>query len=78
MMLIEFTECFNYLQAISKYEILSENEAEKVAKAVEIKEEMKQISMVDEFAKYAKLQRKLNQITLDLESTGKVYLPNYL
>lgn len=66
---------FDFLfQALSKYQLLSENEADKIAQAVDIKEEMKQVSMVNEFAKYAKLQRKLNQIQLDLESTGNLVI----
>jgi len=56
---------------VSKYQILSGNDADKIAQAVKIKEEMKSISMVDEFAKYAKLQRRLNQISLDLDSTAQ-------
>ena len=39
--------------------------------AMELKKEMSSLSMVDEFAKYAKIQRRLNQVNLDLEATGK-------
>ena len=35
-----------------------------------IKDEMATLSMVDDFAKYSKLKRKLNQFTLSLESDG--------
>jgi hypothetical protein len=43
---------------------------EQMKSAMEIKKEMNSLSMVDEFAKYAKLQRRLNQITMDIESSG--------
>ena len=39
--------------------------------AVSLKNEMKGVSMVDEFAKYAKIQRRLNQVNIDLEATSK-------
>ncbi|OXA36530.1 guided entry of tail-anchored proteins factor 1 [Folsomia candida] len=49
---------------------LTSKEADQVREIIQIRKEMGAMSMVDEFAKYAKLQRKLNQLTLDLESSG--------
>jgi hypothetical protein len=46
-----------------------EKEKELAKTALELKNDMKKLSMVDEFAKYAKIQRRLNQINLDLEAT---------
>jgi len=49
---------------------LTSKEREQLEQIRAIQKEMKGISMVDEFARHAKLQRKLNLITIDLEASG--------
>jgi len=54
----------------SQFFKLTTKEEEQITAALQIRKDMNSMSMVDEFAKYAKLQRRLNQITLDLESSA--------
>ncbi|CAG7834028.1 unnamed protein product [Allacma fusca] len=55
---------------LSKLFFKADDKERQLAKtAVDLRNEMKSLSMVDEFAKYAKIQRRLNQINLDLEAT---------
>ena len=55
---------------------LSGAEADKLKEVVQLRKEMSQLNMVDEFAKYAKIQRKVNQLTADLERTGILMIIN--
>lgn len=56
---------------------MTEKETELISQVDAINAEMKTVPMVDEFAKYAKLQRKLNQITIELENGGNSFILNY-
>ena len=49
-------------------------ERQRFEDGVRLKAEMKKLSMVDDFAAYSKLQRKLNLVTLGLETDGKIIL----
>ena len=49
----------------------TELERGRFEEAVKLKAEMKKLSMVDDFAAYSKIQRRLNLVTLGLETDGK-------
>ena len=40
---------------------------------IDIKKEMNSISMVDEFAKYARMQRKYNKLEMEYKSKGLLH-----
>ncbi|XP_071455398.1 guided entry of tail-anchored proteins factor 1-like [Hetaerina americana] len=58
----------NWIYKVSKEEIILQNDA------ISLKKEMDAISMVDEFSKYAKLQRRLNKIKDELKQKGTTRL----
>ena len=49
----------------------TKEELDLMSQVSEMKKKMHQISMVDEFARYAKLQRQLNKLKDHLKSRGK-------
>lgn len=42
--------------------------------ACDLKAELGSVSMVDEFAKYAKINRKVNKVTVELSHQGMQFL----
>lgn len=73
-MLLSLIDLLFLLQKVStRFFRLTTKEAVTLQEAVQIRKEMSSMSMVDEFAKYAKLQRRLNQLTMDLEATGNFW-----
>ena len=40
---------------------------------VDLKSELRKISMMDEFAKYAKIERKINKLTEERKKHGKYF-----
>ncbi|XP_046392127.1 guided entry of tail-anchored proteins factor 1-like [Ischnura elegans] len=65
-LIVRFT--INYVHRVSAHEVLLQNEA------FSIKKEMDGISIVDEFAKHAKLQRKLIKIKDELKKLASARL----
>lgn len=56
----------SHLYTVNKHDIELRNDL------INLKQEMIGISMVDEFSKYAKLQRKYNKLESTLKEKGKI------
>lgn len=61
------------LQVINNIYSKSSNEEALRVELMKIKKDMKSISMADEFAKYAKLQRKYNKLEKEFKDAGNFF-----
>ena len=48
----------------------SDEDRKKKQELTELKDELRTISMVDEFPRYARTERKINKLTADLNTAG--------
>ena len=62
---------FFFLQCVRLWQPASKTECEMQNQVVALRKEKQTINMTDEFAKYAKIERKINKLMEEIQKSGK-------